>query len=248
MAEQPYKRPPITEAVIAIGFGAAVEAADLKKADSSFARLYPQHQDARNLNVGVIMPPTHDLGPGTKILHDEIGHRRSSDDQTHIVIVWPTSFVFSQLAPYPGWDDFFERFVRDWALWKKVVGYRSISRVGVRYINRIDIPITGNLTQHEEFLNIYPRIPEELGSLFAYSMQTQLQFPEIDGKITINTSSIPSPLLEHASFMFDQDLYKENNIPQNDEGLYTLLNQIHVKKNAVFEACITERARELFNT
>jgi len=48
--------------------------------------------------------------------------------------------------------------------------------------------------------------------------------------------------------MFDQDLYKENNIPQNDDGLYNLLNQIHVKKNAVFEACITDRARELFNT
>jgi uncharacterized protein (TIGR04255 family) len=248
MAEQPYKRPPITEAVIAIGFGAAMEPGDLNRADSSFAKLYPQHQDARNLNLEFIMPARPNLAPGTKIRHDVPGHRRSSDDQTQIVIVWPTSFVFSQLAPYPGWDDFFGRFVRDWALWKKVVGYRSISRVGVRYINRIDIPITGNLTHYEEFLNIYPRLPEELGSIFAYAIQTQLPFPEIEGRITINSSSIPSPLLEHASFMFDQDLYKENNIPQNDDGLYNLLNQIHVKKNAVFEACITDRARELFNT
>jgi uncharacterized protein (TIGR04255 family) len=167
---------------------------------------------------------------------------------TQIVILWPTSFVFSQLAPYPGWDDFFERFVRDWALWKKAVSYHKISRVGVRYINRIDIPITGDVIHYEEFLNVYPRIPDEVGPVFTYGIQTQAPCPEIDGRITINSASVPSPLLGYSSFIFDQDIYKETNIPQTDESLYKLLNQIHVKKNAVFEACITDRARELFNS
>jgi len=247
MAEQPYKRPPITEAVIAISFGARMDPRNLEKADGSFAKLYPEHQDTRNLNVELVMPPRADLAPGTNIKNDEIGHRRSSDDQTQIVIIWPSSFVFSQLAPYPGWGEFFARFARDWVLLKSAVGYRRISRVGVRYINRIDIPIKGDLIYHEEFLNIYPRLPEELGSVFAYGIQTQLAYPEIDGRITINSASVPSPLLAHSSFLFDQDIYKENNIPQNDEGLYNLLNEIHTKKNAVFEACITDRARELFN-
>src|SRR6516162_4950531 len=247
MAEQPYKRPPITEAVIALSFGETIESRDLDKVDGDFGKLYPHRQDARNLNVEVLMPDRPDLGPGTAIRKDEFGHRRSSDDQTQIIILWPTTFVFSQQAPYPGWDDFFARFVRDWALWKKAVGYRKISRVGVRYINRIDIPITGDLTPYEEFLNLYPKIPNELGPVFAYGIQTQLPWPEIEGIITINSASIPSPLLNHASFIFDQDIYKESNISQTDDGLYKLLNEIHVKKNAVFEACITDRARELFN-
>jgi uncharacterized protein (TIGR04255 family) len=247
MAEQPYKRPPITEAVIAIGFDARMDPRDLDKVDGSFAKLYPQHQDARNLNVELVMPPSANLAPGAHIRNDEIGHRRSSDDQTQIVIIWPSLFVFSQLTPYPGWDDYFARFARDWVLLKNAVGYRRISRVGVRYVNRIDIPISGNLIYYEEFLNIYPQLPEELGSVLAYGIQTQLPFPEIDGKITINSASVQSPLLDHSSFLFDQDIYKETNIPQNDEGLYNLLNQIHTKKNAVFEACITDRARELFN-
>jgi uncharacterized protein (TIGR04255 family) len=248
MAEQPYKRPPITEAVIALTLGEAIEARDLDKTDTNFAKLYPHHPDARNLDVHVLMPPGPELAPDTTIRKDEMGHRRSSNDQTQIVILWPTSFVFSQLAPYPGWDDFFDRFVRDWALWKKVVGYRKISRVGVRYINRIDIPITGDLTHYEKFLNLYPRIPDELGSVFAYGIQAQLPCPEIDGRITINSGSIPSPLLGHASFIFDQDIYKETNSPQTEDGLYKLLNEIYVKKNVVFEACITDRARELFNS
>jgi uncharacterized protein (TIGR04255 family) len=248
MAKQPYKRPPITEAVIALNFGETIESRDLDKADGNLGKLYPHRQDARNLNVEVLMPHRPDLGPETAIRKDEVGHRRSVDDQTQIVILWPTSFVFSQLAPYPGWDDFFARFVRDWALWKKAVGYRKISRVGVRYINRIDIPIIGDLTHYEEYFYLYPQIPDQLGPVFAYGIQTQLPWPEIDGRITINAASIPSPLLDHASFIFDQDIYKETNIPQTEEGLYKLLNQIHVKKNAVFEACITDSARELFNT
>lgn len=247
MAEQPYKRPPITEAVIAISFAAPMDPRDLDKVNGDFAKVYPQHQTARNMNLELVMPPSSDLAPGTNIRHDEIGHRRSSDDQTQIVIVWPSLFVFSQLAPYPGWDEFFIRFSRDWDFFKKAVGYRRISRIGVRYINRIDIPITGNLTYYEEYLKIYPNLPEELGHVFAYGIQTQLPYPEIEGRITINSASIPSPLLNHVSFLFDQDIHKETNVPQNDQGLYDLLNQIHVKKNAVFEACITDRTRELFN-
>jgi uncharacterized protein (TIGR04255 family) len=249
MAEQPYKRPPITEAVIALAFSEAIEPRDLAKADGNFTKLYPHHQDTRNLDLQVLMPPPRpEIAPDTTIRKDEMGHRRSSNDQTQIVILWPTTFVFSQLAPYPGWDDFFERFVRDWGLWRKVVGYRKISRVGVRYINRIDIPIMGDVIRYEEFLNLYPQIPDELGPVFAYGIQTQLACPEIDGRITINSASVPSPMLGYASLMFDQDIYKETNIPQTENGLYELLNQIHIKKNAVFEASITDRARELFNS
>ena len=33
---------------------------------------------------------------------------------------------------------------------------------------------------------------------------------------------------------------------QNDDDMHTFLNVVRVKKNDVFEACITSRARELF--
>jgi uncharacterized protein (TIGR04255 family) len=247
VAPQSYKRPPITEAVIQIAFNTPMNSDDLKKADSNFARLYPNHKYSRNIEVEVGMPPRLELAPAAKF-NDEQGHRRSTDDQTQIIILWPTSLVFSQLSPYPGWDQFFGRFVRDWTLWKKVVGYRRISRVGVRYINRIDIPMSGPVTEYERFLNVYPHLPETLGPVSAYGTQVQLPVPEIDGRIIINSSSVPSPLLAHMSFLFDQDIVKENDVPQNDDGLYNLLNEIHDKKNAIFEACITNSARELFNT
>jgi uncharacterized protein (TIGR04255 family) len=248
MADQPYPHPPITEAIIQISFAVAVSAVDLNKVNGIFGRFYPQHQNARNVNVAVEMAPSSDVEPRAQVQHQEDGHRRGSDDQTEVVVLWPTSFVFSQLAPYPGWDAFFERFDRDWALWKKAVGYRRIIRVGVRYINRIDIPIAGGVIEYENYLNIYPHIPDELGPNQAYGVQVRLPIPGLGCSMTINSSSIPSPLLDRASFIFDQDIAKDTGVPQNDEGLYKLLDDIHLKKNEVFEACITEQARELFRT
>jgi len=155
-------------------------------------------------------------------------------------------FVFSQLAPYPGWDLFFERFHRDWVVWKRTHGYRKITRIGVRYINRIDIPITESIVRHEEYLNVYPHTPSQFQALTAYNVAMQTLFPEIGCVLTLNSSSAPSLLLGHGAFIVDQDIAKESDPPQSDDGIYALLNQIRDKKNEVFEACITPRARELF--
>ncbi len=156
-------------------------------------------------------------------------------------------FVVSELAPYPGWDAFFARFQRDWALWKRAVNYKKINRIGVRYINRIDIPMEGRpVTHEEEFLNVYVHMPEELQPLAAWAVQAQSRLPDMGCKVTLNLSVVPSPLLGHMAFVLDQDIAKDDNPPQNDGEIYELLNQIGAKKNSVFEACITDNARRLF--
>ena len=238
MPEQPYKRPPITEAVIEIRFAAAIDSATLDEVSAAFKSFYPREELLKGvqfqMNLGV-----------TPSAVEQIGYRRSSPDQTHILLLIPPSLLMSQLAPYPGWDQFFGRFCRDWDVWKKSVGYRKIIRIGVRYINRIDIPSSEPVVYEEQFLNVYPHIPEVLGPMTQYAVQAQLPIVDIGCNLTLNSSVVPSPLLDHRSFVIDQDIGKDNP-PQNDDGIYQLLKQIRATKNRVFEACITDRARELF--
>jgi uncharacterized protein (TIGR04255 family) len=245
MSEQPYKQPPITEAVIELRFATPIEADDIARASAALKSLYPVQQPIRDVRVHVNLPSGQEAVTTAHPIETH-GNRLSTEDQTQIVLVWPAMFVFSQLAPYPGWYAFFERFCRDWALWKRTLGYRRITRIGVRYINRIDIPATAPIIQQEDYLNIYPHLPEEFQAVTAYSVVTQLPVPDIGCVLTLNSSSAPSPLLGHAAFVVDQDIAKEGDPPQNDEGIYALLNQIRVKKNEIFEACIKPRARELF--
>ena len=89
-------------------------------------------------------------------------------------------------------------------------------------------------------------MPTNFQALTAYSVVTQLSIPDIKCVLTLNSSSAPSPLLGHAAFVVDLDIAKEGDLPQNDDAIYALLNQIRTKKNEVFEACIKPRGRELF--
>jgi uncharacterized protein (TIGR04255 family) len=47
--------------------------------------------------------------------------------------------------------------------------------------------------------------------------------------------------------LLDVDVSRETDLPQNDDGLWDFVNKVRAHKNFVFEACITNRARELFD-
>lgn len=241
-----YSTPPITEAVIGINFTSPIDPELLLKLNQRFDSHYPHHQPLQNFNVKLAFGNSTDNSHPRIDTDSLVGHRRSSADMTQLVVFFPTMLVVSQLAPYPGWTAFFNRFVRDWEIWKKVIDFHRISRVGVRYINRIDIPVNDSL-DYAQYLNLYPRLPIEIGSLSAYAVQTVSLIEDIGSKLTMNTAVIESPILNHTSFLLDQDIAKEIDPPQRDEAIYALLGEIRNRKNAIFEACITERARELFN-
>lgn len=239
-----YKRPPITEAVIGINFSEPLEPTKLGKADKKFAKFYPQHTVVQNYDVKVL------LGQDGRANADDTrvvdGHRRSSIDSDELLVLWPAEFVVSQLAPYPGWEAFIARFERDWRAWRQVTGYREISRIGLRFINRIDIPIVDDKVEHEKYLNIYARLPELIGSVNGYSTQIGTEINDIKCLLKVNSGTVRAPILEHSSFLLDIDFGRMLDVPQRDEDILALLNEIRVKKNEVFEACITKRARKLF--
>lgn len=244
---QSYKQPPITEAVIGINFENPLSGDDLLSIRNKLSKHYPSHQPLENLQLKV------ELGVGadnkktaSTDVAREMGSRLATLDMTEILLLLPKSIIISQLAPYPNWDYFYQRFSRDWKILKRTVGFRPIQRIGVRYINRIDIPHEGPVVEHEEYLNIYPNVPDKYGPLTAYAVQAEVFMEDLKCKLTLNSAAVPSPILNHASFLIDQDIAREIDVPQSDETIFELLNKIRVRKNEVFESCVTDRARGLF--
>jgi uncharacterized protein (TIGR04255 family) len=138
MPQQRYKRPPITEAVIEIRFTAAIDGKEVEKISLDLVAAYPHSEQIQTFGLEMQFGPQR---PEAQVRPARIGVKRTTLDADQTVLLWPESFVFSQLAPYPGWDEFFSRFVRDWRVCKKIAGYKKIARVGVRFINRIDVPV-----------------------------------------------------------------------------------------------------------
>lgn len=243
---QQYKRPPILEAVIGITFAQALDDKTLARADARIGKYYPAHEDLHNTSVSVNL----NMGEGRKLTAAPTdsttvhGHKRMSAGMDELTILMPTTITVSQLAPYHGWEHFFARFQRDFHAHMGRLKTRQLSRVGVRYINRVDIPVAGDIVQHEDYLNFFPRVPDTLESLAGYGMQVACVLESIGGFATLRSAPVESPTLGHASFLLDIDVYKTTDLPMNEATLRALLDTMRLEKNRIFESCITARARE----
>jgi uncharacterized protein (TIGR04255 family) len=243
-----YKRPPIVEAVIEVRFAEAVDAKDLEACIAVLQARgrYETHKPIVNVGVKIDFS-SGGRGQAVEPTERSTSHRLASADETEILILQPSSFAVSQLAPYPGWESFYGRFQRDWETWKQKVGYRKIIRLATRYINRIDIPKKTTTIEETDYLQVHAAMAPEFGPMGSYAVQASFPPDEAGCSLTLNTASVPSPLLGHVAIILDLDIAMDVNPPQKDADIETVLNVMRSKKNAAFEACLTDRARELFN-
>jgi uncharacterized protein (TIGR04255 family) len=245
ITEHGYARPPVVEAVVGITFTDTVTDAALATIDRRFGKHYSAHQPADNISF--VLDTV--IQNGKSISHNAqksvvCGHRRSTLEMDEVAILQPNSITVAQLAPYKGWDKLIERVARDLSLYRKSSKYREIQRIGVRYINRIDLPAEGNVIEQEKYLNVYPQVPDGLGPMLGYSMEASFSLDEIGCVATLRTMPVPSPTLGHASFVIDLDVFSATNVPQNDKAVMELLDNIRTEKNRIFELSVKQLARD----
>jgi uncharacterized protein (TIGR04255 family) len=242
-----YARPPIAEAVIECRFGSAVSQATLARFVRNVAREYPAIEQTYEISAQFRVVPTaqeREVRPEQKFS----GYKLTGRDQADLVILGLDQIATIRLAPYCGWDNFIEIAKRNYEILRKVSGYRSLTRVATRYINRLDIPIgDASVIRTEEYLLVEPQIPPIIPRINFFSTNFVGAVPEIEGQVIVKAGTIPSPLIDHASLLLDIDLFKEHNLPLKEQEIWELLATLRRHKNVVFEAFITDRARELFD-
>ncbi|MSP43863.1 MAG: TIGR04255 family protein [Alphaproteobacteria bacterium] len=120
--------------------------------------------------------------------------------------------------------------------------------MGVRYINRIDIPEAGQKIELENYFKIYPRVPKKKFPAFtSFSAQTVAAI-ESYRILTINVhGSDEPPLLNFGSIIFDIDIAQSKNLPNNNVQLFCVLDEIRNNKNYFFEDLLTAKCKRLFN-
>lgn len=239
----PYRNPPVAEAVIEVRFEQPIAGSRVEQAANKIRTLYSFFDPVDTVEFQI--DPSKQQANVSKNYH---GFRLSSIDRDELVIVRQESLIWSRLAPYTGWQALEERAKRDWALWKKTVGFSKLGRLGVRFINRIDVQSeAGTTTRIENYLRVHPTIPEDVfPPMSNYAMQIVTGAGVENFGITINSGSIPSPLIGYVSFALDLDLYRDVDLPMRDNEIWELLSQMRDMKNRAFEACITDNSRRMF--
>jgi uncharacterized protein (TIGR04255 family) len=126
-------------------------------------------------------------------------------------------------------------------------GLRSVSRLGVRFINRIDVPNAGNgIFRFEDYIAIGVNLPKRLENLSEYQWMVSLPFPERNAAGVVQSFSAPPELPGTRAFMIDIDVFALNGLPSDIGSIMDRLQDMRVLKNEIFELTITDKAREAF--
>lgn len=237
-----YSRSPLTEALLDIQIarkgGIALE--DLKKCHEKVKSEYPGIQPIR------ILAGTFEIGdsPASEVAAHEVGFRFVTPDFLQMFQARQDGFTHNRLAPYQGWELFRNESRRLWNIYREIVNPDSVTRIAARYINRIDIPLPKIDIQHylRTSPEISPSLPQDIISFF---MQVTLQIPEIKAAVNITETAVEPAAPGIVSLILDLDLYRTADIPADEEGIWNLFESFRAKKDEIFEACITNKTREL---
>jgi uncharacterized protein (TIGR04255 family) len=239
-----YAKAPITEALIDIQakLTPGAKPAAFEALAAAEAGNYPKKsnilQGAFRLQVG---PGVQ----GSSSSHKLLGVRISDPEQKQLVQLRVNGFTMSRLNPYQGWHKLQPEAKRLWTLYKEALHPTEVTRVAVRFINRIDLP--NDVTDLEQYITTVPRLGQGLhSSIDQFFMQLQLPQNDLKAMLVLTEARAQGPA-DKLSILLDIDVFRDNEIPQDEDGLWQLLERFHVRKNEIFEASITEETRSLIN-
>jgi uncharacterized protein (TIGR04255 family) len=240
-----YNRAPITEALIDI----RTETSQLQFEDLQSLKRhlgdYP-NEETRTLGefkfqFGQEVQATSHQKPWALLYRHE--------ENNQVVQFRVDGITFSRLEPYENWERLSSEARRLWDIYRQAVGVQKIVRIAVRYINLFKLP--GNNVEPEEYLNIFPQVPQklppELRDFGPFSMSLPMHQPDLKGILVINERNALQAEPDIVPIVVDFDLYVDNPPVGNEEELWAFFDKLRERKNLYFEASITDKTRELIS-
>ncbi len=234
-------RAPITEALIDIRLTLPKETRTLPylaELNTQFGGSYTDRKDIKECQYKVQFGrPELDEKTST-----QLGFRYTNAENTQVIQATINGFTFSRLPPYENWERLKEEAKRTWTIYSHHVRPETITRVAVRYINRLVLP--GLLVELDQYLRYVPKVPKVLPQVLGPYF-SQIVVPDRQGQRTaiITQSSPPNPVA--VSPILDIDVFMERLFSDEDE-VWGALDQLRDFKNQIFFDCITEKTAKLF--
>jgi uncharacterized protein (TIGR04255 family) len=238
--DRSYTAPPIIEAVIDLQFVDPLKEGELRKLTKKLKRYYSNELEGTAVTAHV------DIVSKATTYVDTPLFRLSSEDETDLIIVSLPKLTWAKLAPYAGWSEFIARFQRDFEIMHDISGPRPLSRIGLRYINRIDVPSSSGLTNYEDYLKINLNLPSFLDPISSYGWRIEKVFPDTHLIAIVQSTVVASEVPGTLPFLLDIDIVAQTKLPVKIPDIIGKLSAMRALKNTIFEVSISDKARERF--
>ncbi len=155
-------------------------------------------------------------------------------------------FTFSKIETYTTWEEVFGEAFRLWEIYLERAKPKQLSRIAVRYINRIKVIESRNIN---DFLVAPPMLPPPIPPVMR-DFLTRVHIADYEHNSAAVIVQALEPQLEPnvMSLLLDIDAYHEDGavLAPADPNLRFLFERLRHLKNEIFYASITEKTAEMY--
>lgn len=169
------------------------------------------------------------------------------DDERALIQVGPDLLTVNHLKPYPKWGAYQAMITHALQVYRQVANPKGLDRIGLRYINRIQIPESS--FEIEDYILAVPSVPHSVPQAFRVFIQrVEIPFERANGLLILQSAmGVPEESESaRAALMLDLDFVSFDATSISLDAAVEWVGQAHDKVENTFEACITPKARALF--
>lgn len=238
-----YKNPPIVEALCEFRFQPGIPW-DLAIPGLVYEKIrenFPKRRQKKAFEVSVEVGPA---GVEQKLLTTE-RMQFLREDERALIQVGRDLLAVNHLKPYPTWQEFLPLIRQGFDAYREVAKPKGIQRIGLRYINRIEIP--GQRIELEDYFEfrpfIGPQLPQDFGP-FIVGIQVPYEDSRDILRLQLANASVETP--DTLAVMLDLDYFLAiaGEVPL--DKVFEWVDVAHSRVEEAFEACITNRLRQMF--
>lgn len=170
-----------------------------------------------------------------------------TEDKLHVARFERNGFVFSRLRPYDRWEQLVAEAMRLWAIFVDLARPTQVPRIGLRFINRMDLPPTP--VRIEDYLYPAPQGARGLDVPFRHFFH-QDAF-DVAGhpyavRLIRTTQPVPGPDPQHIGIIIDIDVFTTRPFDPDRKTIEDRLTEMRWLKNKMFFGSVTSKALEAF--
>jgi len=166
-----------------------------------------------------------------------------NSDKSSLIQLDEELFTINQLKPYKSWDDYYDKIKYGYDKFKRIADYNKITRIGLQYINIIDL---GKIENLEEYFNIYPQTNYEIDyDRFVVGVVSPQTEANGDLRIEISTQRAEEPNINRFILSLDHFINKPDFI--EDKSLFKWIEESHTTIENNFLSIITDKLKTHFN-
>ncbi|MEW6219457.1 MAG: TIGR04255 family protein [Thermodesulfobacteriota bacterium] len=170
------------------------------------------------------------------------GLRFRSADEKHIATFGRDGVAASRLPPYGDWRQFCSEGRHLWEVFQQLAQPAQIHRVGLRFINRIPLPVAD--AQLAEYIEPAPAPPGSFDlPLAGFMHHDTLVVPGHPYAINVILTIQQEPA---TALILDIDVFTVQELDVEQANLAHRLEEMRWLKNKVFFGSITAKAKEMF--